>query len=379
MSRPLLPPIPPYTKQRLPTEQVTLPIVFPVLNAARWRSSYNEDWGTHRHTGCDLAAPKLSPVIAPFRGVLGFKPQTFWIVRDDGWGCLGTHLNDDTPGTRDNKGERDFMFAPNLWPGMPVHEGQLIGYVGDSGDADGPHLHFELHSPEGIRDPAPSLRTARRLTEPVVVPASNGEVRLPQGGQLLTVGCVRHFDSKLRRVTVVPLYQQRPREPMRAIARPARMTLSVGTRALSPLVQALSVAKLPPQTPLYLYHRGAMVEEVLVGATLPPQAELPGEPLRGLGATRLPHAPALSQCARAELAHFSRLTTPLWVRTGSMALGPLRMRGTRLKQAAILGFTGSAESLVAQELVQQALRYSGFTRFGGAVGKGRIVLILADG
>jgi hypothetical protein len=41
--------------------------------------------------------------------------------------------------------------------------------------------------------------------------------------------------------------------------------------------------------------------------------------------------------------------------------------------------TGTPATLFSQEIVQEALRYSGFTRFGSAVGSGRVVLILADG
>lgn len=361
MPDPLLPPIPPYTKQRLPTERVTIPMVFPVPHATRWRASYNEDWGTHRHTGCDVVAPKLSPIVAPFAGVLGFKPQTFWIVRDDGWGCLGTHLNDDTPGTNDNKANPDFMFAPNLVPGERVRAGQLIGYVGDSGDADGPHLHFELHSPEGMRDPAPSLKEASRVPAPLpLVPPVPNRIE----------GCVRRFDAKTRQLTLLPLTEPRYKTLVLSEAAVGQLGGSVGIAAL----ERTRVVSLFLQKP-----QGKWVERALIGPVSPVPAQDTGQPLLRLSGSGLSSDPALMRCATAELAQFAKLSSPRWIRTGSMALGPLRMRGTKLKQAAILGLSGAPTSLVSQEIVQEALRYSGFTRFGGAVGSGRMLLILADG
>ena len=332
----------------------------------RWRASYNEDWGTHRHTGCDLIAPKFTPIVAPFAGTFGFKPQTFWIVREDGWGCLGTHLNDDTPGTRDGKANLDFMFAPNLVPGESVEEGQLIGYVGDSGDANGPHLHFELHGPDGMRDPAPSLREARRLTKsiPLLVLETTD---LPEPGQLRTEGCVRGFQAAMRRLTLVLL------------AEPRHVTLALSELALQQLGGAVGIAALSRSRVVSVYHRKNTVERASLAPVSNPRAGESSQPLLRLSGSALSSDPRLTRCAAAELTQFSRLSSPRWIRTGSMALGPLRMRGTQLKQAAILGLTGTPATLFSQEIVQEALRYSGFTRFGGAVGNGRLLLVLADG
>jgi len=48
--------------------------------------------------------------------------------------------------------------------GDRVLAGDVVGYVGDSGDAEaaGPHLHFEIHIKKwgNAIDPAPSLRAA---------------------------------------------------------------------------------------------------------------------------------------------------------------------------------------------------------------------------
>lgn len=163
------PPVAPYTRKFLPSVGVTCKIVFPVLASREYSNSFNANRGTHRHTGVDIRAPKMTPIVAPFAGVFGNKIHSFWIYGDNGYRCLGTHLNDDTPGTNNGKNNEDFMFAPNLRFGDRVQAGQLIGYVGDSGEATGPHLHFEMYANSGLRNPYDALRRAIRIAAPTRV------------------------------------------------------------------------------------------------------------------------------------------------------------------------------------------------------------------
>src|SRR5207302_1584691 len=75
-----------------------------------------------------------------------------------------------TPGTDDGANPPGWRFAPNLTVGMRVLAGQFIAYMGDSGDAETtvPHLHFELHRPDGVTiDPYPSLQVASHSPAPV--------------------------------------------------------------------------------------------------------------------------------------------------------------------------------------------------------------------
>ena len=119
---------------------------------------FSNDWGDPRsggrsHQGTDIFSPKGSPVVAIADGFVEYVqdwPRAGFalIIRHaDGWSSHYYHLNNDTPGTDDGKGGFDAAFAPGIGEGVFVHAGDVVGYVGDSGNAEpsSPHTHFELH------------------------------------------------------------------------------------------------------------------------------------------------------------------------------------------------------------------------------------------
>jgi hypothetical protein len=149
-------------------------IVFPVLGT----TTYADDFGDARpggtHQGIDIVAPKRSLALAAEAGKV-----EFWASSASA-GCMlylhgaskttyyYIHLNNDLTARNDNKGKcvQGVAYAKGLKSGSKVAAGQPVGYVGDSGDANGAHahLHFELHpGGNGAVDPYPWLQHGQHL------------------------------------------------------------------------------------------------------------------------------------------------------------------------------------------------------------------------
>ncbi|HJS71782.1 MAG TPA: VCBS repeat domain-containing M23 family metallopeptidase [Acidimicrobiia bacterium] len=145
--------------------QEVYPIVFPVAGENHFTDTYNAPRGGRLHEATDIMAAKMTPVVAAADGTVGWMSSTcctMELVHDDGYQSWYIHLNNDTPGTDDGEA---WGFAPGIVTGARVTAGQLIGWVGDSGNAEGsaPHLHFQLHYPDGTRfNPYQSLLAARQ-------------------------------------------------------------------------------------------------------------------------------------------------------------------------------------------------------------------------
>jgi len=150
---------------------------FPVQGGLDWTDTFGAPRGGGRtHTGNDLMSPKMTPVLAVASGTVGWIDDeqggdccAMALEHDDGWASWYIHLNNDTFGTDDGLG---FGFAPGIVQGARVQAGQLIGWVGDSGNAEnsGSHVHFELHTPDGVAiNPYPSLQAATVLDAPLPI------------------------------------------------------------------------------------------------------------------------------------------------------------------------------------------------------------------
>jgi len=129
-------------------------VVFPQETSKTYFSSSYGDYrsGGRRHKGNDLMAPRMTEVYAVADGVVLYvgrnrlSGRNIKIDHDDGWESYYLHLNNDNPGTDDGDAPWSLTIAPGIEEGRQVKAGQLIAWVGDSGNAEStaPHTHFEL-------------------------------------------------------------------------------------------------------------------------------------------------------------------------------------------------------------------------------------------
>ncbi len=96
------------------------------------------------HRGIDYAAPIGTPVYATASGVVNFLGRkggygrVIFIRHGSRYTTVYAHLS---------------KYASKLRTGSQVRQGQTIGYIGQSGIATGPHLHYELRVNGVYRDP----------------------------------------------------------------------------------------------------------------------------------------------------------------------------------------------------------------------------------
>jgi hypothetical protein len=160
-----------------------VPICFPVADTpAQYFGNFGDPRGGGRtHEGEDIMGQKGFRIVAPVSGVIlngtdgvrwsgtGHLDHSIRMLGDDGYYYAFLHMNNDTPGTDDGRATYAQAFGPGIAPGVRVGAGQLLGFMGDSGNAEGAgaHLHFEMRSGSSIWtsvafDPYESLLASRR-------------------------------------------------------------------------------------------------------------------------------------------------------------------------------------------------------------------------
>lgn len=106
--------------------------VCPVPGRTKFRDSWHElRSGNRLHEGVDLVGFRNDPIVAPVDGVVSHRWDTiggwsFDLVTPSGDYYFGTHMS-------------------GLGQSGEVEAGDVIGFLGDTGNAQGVHLHFEYH------------------------------------------------------------------------------------------------------------------------------------------------------------------------------------------------------------------------------------------
>jgi murein DD-endopeptidase MepM/ murein hydrolase activator NlpD len=167
--------------------------VFPVYGPA----SFGDSFGAPRpdvqggwHHGEDVFAPAGTPLLAVADGTLhtiGFNRiggYRIWLRDRQGNEFYYAHLS---------------AYSPLAVEGRQVKAGDVIGFVGDTGDAEGsPHLHFEIHPAsmlslgyDGVVAPYPILLAWRRSDDisfsagRIYTAQTRGPATLPLPGAVL--------------------------------------------------------------------------------------------------------------------------------------------------------------------------------------------------
>lgn len=291
---------------RISDAPVIVPMVFPVVGPVSWQDTFlaSRGGGTRRHRGQDILAPKMTPVVAAFDGTVRPRARNghylLTLVGDHGWSAEYMHLNNDTPGTDDGQGGELHAFAPGIYPGARVVAGQLLGWVGDSGNAEGtvPHLHFELvHQATGVAvNAAPSLRLARRIAAPRL-PELLPDLK-PGPGEVRWNGFARAVDTGRGSIDLHVSARAERHEPLTALTRPQVCTVHCGEGTSLAVLGAgearLSLSEITPGAQLVVV--GRKVDGEIVARAIYAEAAglVPGKPLLAALAALVPAGPAVA-------------------------------------------------------------------------------------
>jgi murein DD-endopeptidase MepM/ murein hydrolase activator NlpD len=123
-------------------------------------SGFGPRWGRN-HDGLDIAAPSGTPIRAAECGIVSFAGV------QSGYGNMVCVKHS-------SRFETCYAHMTNyaVSQGQRVNQGEVIGYVGCTGNCTGPHLHFETRVDGAARDPRPYLGGAGVPGAPTVKAAA---------------------------------------------------------------------------------------------------------------------------------------------------------------------------------------------------------------
>jgi murein DD-endopeptidase MepM/ murein hydrolase activator NlpD len=106
--------------------------------------------GMRAHKGIDLSAPVGTPIYATADGVVG---KAAW------FGGYGLYVQ--LEHGNDLETRYGHMSRLNVAEGQTVHKGDILGYVGTTGNSTGPHLHYEVRVDGVAVNPVPYMQSDR--------------------------------------------------------------------------------------------------------------------------------------------------------------------------------------------------------------------------
>jgi hypothetical protein len=119
----------------------------------------------HFHTGVDFAASQGAPIRATISGTIEIRadPEGFGnlvVVRHGPWDVLYGHTSGQPMGVQ---------------TGASVRAGDVIGYVGSTGNSTGPHVHYEIRYRGQVLDPTPFTRRPEPSGSSPLDPVANAK------------------------------------------------------------------------------------------------------------------------------------------------------------------------------------------------------------
>ena len=147
------------------------PVHYPIELAG----NFGEPRPNHFHAGIDVKTDRATgkPIYSLADGFIskvsvgthGFG-KAIYVRHPDGNTSVYAHLDDFAP--QIEAAVKRFQYAHKVYAAdisfsstvMPVHKGQFIGFSGNTGSSQGPHLHLELHrtKTDNLLDPLPYIR-----------------------------------------------------------------------------------------------------------------------------------------------------------------------------------------------------------------------------
>jgi len=135
-----------------------LPVPVQGVRARQIADTFGAPRGSDRtHQGVDIFAKRGTPIVSATRGIVvsirdgGLGGKQVWVLGPGRERHYYAHLDD---------------WATDLSDGQVVQPGDVLGFVGTTGNARGtpPHLHYGVYGADGAYDPLPLFKAGAATT-----------------------------------------------------------------------------------------------------------------------------------------------------------------------------------------------------------------------